>query len=184
MDPPQDLEAAAPRDADQRVADAQRHGIEHARDRDPQRLIPDPAEILHRRVQTGLQHLEARDPKLIPGPALARSTDDGAEPRPKMSAKPMILNRQLSNERAGRLGRDLPRRQTWWLPPVASPTAHSITSSARARSDCGTVRPSALAVFRLIDQLEFGRLLDRQIGRLGALEDLSGVNAEPGDRQP
>ena len=27
------------------------------------------------------------------------------------------------------------------------------------------------------DQLELGRLLDRQIGRLGALEDLSGVNA-------
>jgi hypothetical protein len=28
------------------------------------------------------------------------------------------------------------------------------------------------------DQLELGRLLDRQIGRLGALEDLPGVNAE------
>jgi hypothetical protein len=28
------------------------------------------------------------------------------------------------------------------------------------------------------DQLEFGRLLDRQIGRLGTLEDLSGVNAD------
>jgi hypothetical protein len=28
------------------------------------------------------------------------------------------------------------------------------------------------------DQLECGRLLDRQIGRLGALEDLSGVNAD------
>jgi hypothetical protein len=27
---------------------------------------------------------------------------------------------------------------------------HSITSSARARSDCGTVRPSALAVLRLM----------------------------------
>src|SRR5206468_3316862 len=27
------------------------------------------------------------------------------------------------------------------------------------------------------DQLECGRLLDRQIGRLGALEDLSGINA-------
>src|SRR5712691_5442544 len=31
---------------------------------------------------------------------------------------------------------------------VARP--HSITSSARARSDCGTVRPSALAVFKLM----------------------------------
>src|SRR6266436_3248205 len=28
------------------------------------------------------------------------------------------------------------------------------------------------------DQLECGRLLDRQIGRLGALEDPSGVNAD------
>src|SRR5438477_423294 len=31
-----------------------------------------------------------------------------------------------------------------------SPAAHSITSSARASSDCGTVRPSALAAFRFI----------------------------------
>jgi hypothetical protein len=28
------------------------------------------------------------------------------------------------------------------------------------------------------DQLKFGRLLDRQVGRLDALEDLSGVNAD------
>src|SRR5438552_17109883 len=35
------------------------------------------------------------------------------------------------------------------------------------------------------DQLEFGRLLDRQIGRLGGLEDLSGVNAHlTGDGTP
>lgn len=41
--------------------------------------------------------------------------------------------------------------------PVTSPpsidavrTVHSITSSAVASSDCGIVRPSALAVFRLI----------------------------------
>ena len=55
--------------------------------------------------------------------------------------------------------------------------SHSITSSARARIDGGTVRPSAFAVLRLIDQLECRRLLNRQIGGLGALEDLSGVNA-------
>ena len=40
------------------------------------------------------------------------------------------------------------------------PTPHSITSSARAMIDCGTVRPSAL----VDDELEGGRLLDRQVG--------------------
>jgi hypothetical protein len=35
-----------------------------------------------------------------------------------------------------------------------------------------------LAIRRIIlHQLEFGRLLDRQIGRLGPVKDLSGVNA-------
>src|SRR5438552_9048892 len=31
--------------------------------------------------------------------------------------------------------------------------------------------------FRIDDQLEFGRLYDRQVGRLGALENFSGVDA-------
>ena len=35
-------------------------------------------------------------------------------------------------------------------PEAAMRRPHSITSSARARSNCGTVRPSALAVFRLM----------------------------------
>ena len=48
---------------------------------------------------------------------------------------------------------------------------HSITSSARASSVGGTSRPSAFAVLRLIDQLELGRRLHRQVGRLLALED-------------
>jgi hypothetical protein len=47
---------------------------------------------------------------------------------------------------------------------------YSIISSARARIDWGTVRPSALAVLLMVDdKLKFGRLLDRQIGGLGAL---------------
>jgi hypothetical protein len=46
-----------------------------------------------------------------------------------------------------------------------------MTSSARARIDGGTIRPSAVAV--LDYQLEGRRLLDRQIGRLAALEDRS-----------
>ena len=54
---------------------------------------------------------------------------------------------------------------------------YSITSSARASSEGGTVRPSALAVFMIDHQLKFGRLLYRQIGRLGAFEDLIDVAA-------
>ena len=34
-----------------------------------------------------------------------------------------------------------------------------------------------LGGFEIDHQLEFGRLLDRQIGRLGPVKDLSGVNA-------
>ena len=48
---------------------------------------------------------------------------------------------------------------------------HSITSSARASTDGGTVRPSALAVLRLITSLVLGRRLHRQVGRLLAFED-------------
>ena len=48
---------------------------------------------------------------------------------------------------------------------------HSITSSARARSEGGTSRPSALAVFRLMTELKFGLRLHRQIGGFLALED-------------
>src|SRR5438132_793099 len=48
---------------------------------------------------------------------------------------------------------------------------HWITSSARSSSDCGTARPSAFAVLRLITS-ELGRLLDRQVGGVRALEDL------------
>jgi hypothetical protein len=46
-----------------------------------------------------------------------------------------------------------------------------MTSSALTSSVFGTVRPSALAVCRLMDQLELGRLHDRQVGGLGPLED-------------
>ena len=48
---------------------------------------------------------------------------------------------------------------------------HSITSLACASSDCGTLRPTALAGLDVDHQLEFGRLLDRQVTRLRPLED-------------
>ena len=56
--------------------------------------------------------------------------------------------------------------------------SHSITSSARASSVGGTSRPSILAVCSVDDQLELGRLHDRQIGGLRALEDAAGVDAD------
>ena len=46
---------------------------------------------------------------------------------------------------------------------------YSITSSARASSSGGTSSPSVLAVLRIDGELEFNRLLHRQIGRLSPL---------------
>jgi len=57
---------------------------------------------------------------------------------------------------------------------------HSITSSARLSNDCGTVRPSALAVLRLMTSLILGRSLYRKIARLLASQnaiDVSGSAA-------
>ena len=48
---------------------------------------------------------------------------------------------------------------------------HSITSSARASSDVGTVEAERLGGLEVDDQLELGRLLHRQVGWLLALED-------------
>jgi len=49
--------------------------------------------------------------------------------------------------------------------------AYPITSSARASTDGGTSRPSALVVLRVEDRFVPGRRLHRQVGRLLALED-------------
>ena len=61
---------------------------------------------------------------------------------------------------------------------------YSITSSARASSVGGTVRPSMLRGLGIDDQLELGRLHDRQVRGLGALEDATGIDARPGDTHP
>jgi hypothetical protein len=50
---------------------------------------------------------------------------------------------------------------------------YSMTWSACNRSVCGIVRPSALAVLRLITSSNFRRVLDGEVGGLGPLEDLS-----------
>jgi hypothetical protein len=53
----------------------------------------------------------------------------------------------------------------------------SITSSARTSRAVGTVRPKAFAVLRLMIQLDFRGLHDRQVSRLLALENAAGVDA-------
>jgi hypothetical protein len=52
-----------------------------------------------------------------------------------------------------------------------SPVHCSMTLFARSSSDCGIVRPRALAGLHVYDQLELLRLLDGQVGGLGALEN-------------
>ena len=48
---------------------------------------------------------------------------------------------------------------------------YSITSSAVASSVAGTVKPERLGGLEINDELVLGRCLDRQVGRLLALED-------------
>ena len=57
--------------------------------------------------------------------------------------------------------------------------SHSITSSARASSDGGISRPSALAVLRLITSSNLVGCLHRKVGRLLALEDAIDVAGRP-----
>ena len=54
--------------------------------------------------------------------------------------------------------------------------SHSITSSASASTLGGSSRPSAFAVLRLMTRVELGRLQDRQVGRLVALENSASVD--------
>jgi hypothetical protein len=58
--------------------------------------------------------------------------------------------------------------------------AYSITSSARSSSDVGTSTPSALAVFEVRHQFEFGWLLDRQVGGFAPLKILNGRGGSQG----
>ena len=56
--------------------------------------------------------------------------------------------------------------------------SHSITSSARASRVGGTVEAERPGGLKVDDKLELGRLQDRQIGGLGALEDAAGIDAD------
>src|SRR6266516_492220 len=63
------------------------------------------------------------------------------------------------------------------MPQGGHPPHHSITSSARASSVGGTSRPSALAVLRLITSSNFVGCSTREIGGLGAFENLADIDA-------
>ena len=52
---------------------------------------------------------------------------------------------------------------------------HSITSSVIASTLGGIVIPSALAVVRLDGEIEFGRLLDRNVARLGSAQNFVNI---------
>ena len=56
--------------------------------------------------------------------------------------------------------------------------SHSITSSARASSDRRHVEAEHPGGLVVDDQLELGRLHDRQVRGLGALEDAAGIDAD------
>ena len=56
------------------------------------------------------------------------------------------------------------------------PPPHSITSSARA-SSVADVEAKGLRGLEVDDELEPGRLIDRQVGGFLALEDAAGVDA-------
>src|SRR5215207_8022128 len=65
----------------------------------------------------------------------------------------------------------LDRSSTGWIAPAC--LAHSLDHlSVRARSVAGMSRPSAVAVLRFDHQLEFNRLLDRDVGRLCTAQEL------------
>ena len=73
---------------------------------------------------------------------------------------------------AARARRGRPRRcrAAKKLDEIAPP--HSITSSARASSVAGTLRPIAFAIFQIDDEFEFRGLLSRDFRWLASLQDL------------
>jgi hypothetical protein len=78
----------------------------------------------------------------------------------------------------GKTGRHLLAMSSSQFDPTrTSANRHSITSSARASTVSGIVRPSAFAVLRLDHQLVFGRRPHRKVGRLVAIEDSVDVAA-------
>jgi len=72
----------------------------------------------------------------------------------------------------------LGRTPTGWIAPACGwRTYVDHLGQARASSLSGTSRPSALAVFEVKHELEFGGLHDRKVGGFLALQDATGVDA-------
>jgi hypothetical protein len=62
-------------------------------------------------------------------------------------------------------------RRAWWV------LGHSMTSSARPMSESGTESPERLCGLEVDDQLDFHRLLNRQVTRFGTFENSPRVGA-------
>jgi hypothetical protein len=102
----------------------------------------------------------------VPSPSSAPRTVDG---------------RHVSTTRAIEAGSAVKAKEARWLSVthccrqrpmlIALRNFYSITSSARSKIDCGTVRPSAYALLEIYDDLKFDRQLNWQVGRLCATEN-------------
>src|SRR5215470_1956334 len=68
------------------------------------------------------------------------------------------------------------------MPQGGHPPHHSITSSARASSEGGTSKPSALGGLKVDDKLNFCGLNHRQVGRLFSLKDATNIDADLTER--
>jgi hypothetical protein len=111
--------------------------------------------------------------------------------RPGMSRRPGVkrpasetLHDSGHSAEADRIGQTDPK-QKFDLTPLDArtdrlPPLHSITSSARASSDCGTVRPSALAVLRLMTSSNF---VGCSIGKSAGLAPLSILSTKTAARR-
>ena len=122
----------------------------------------------HRARRRPLEHRRAVPPTsprgcratCSPTAARRRWSATGTATRPACAARPG----------SGRRAEGRARRRTA-RPSACAGGCQRMTRSAWSSTDCGIVMPSRFAVLQVDQQLELGRLLDRQVGRPGALQD-------------
>jgi hypothetical protein len=61
------------------------------------------------------------------------------------------------------------------IPRCSEERRYSITSSARCQKRLGDLQPERISRLEVDHQLELGRLLDRQVGWFGAVENLNDI---------